>query len=255
MHRCRGLPCGAGEEIFWRSRGVAYSVVLVEIWYILVECSTTIGTILQPRLHVAMALIPAPSFELAQTCTVGPHGCWDCLAGVPASSNEGFALGASPGGSSTARTTPSPAPVHSLDPGRPAGRRRTRPVRRARGMDTRTIDRILGMNSGVGFIFLPVCRVLTVSVPWSHTAEYRSRVRKVHSKTTRRGASKLLYNTIVVGQELPRACRAGQQRARRTAPKASARSITSLSSLSARSPPSVTHVCAPQHCSYRNCLR
>ena len=26
--------------------------------------------------------------------------------------------------------------------------------------DTRTIDGILGMNSGVGFIFLPVCRVL-----------------------------------------------------------------------------------------------
>eukprot|EP01043_Picozoa_sp_COSAG02_P014169 COSAG02_NODE_579_length_20073_cov_2118.572745_9_plen_95_part_00 len=41
VHRCRGLPCGAGEEIVWRSRGVAYSVVLVEIWYILVECSTT----------------------------------------------------------------------------------------------------------------------------------------------------------------------------------------------------------------------
>ena len=42
VHRCRGLPCGAGEEIVWRSRGVAYSVVLVEIWYLLVECSTTI---------------------------------------------------------------------------------------------------------------------------------------------------------------------------------------------------------------------
>ena len=41
VHRCRGLPCGAVEEIVWRSRGVAYSVVLVEIWYILVECSTT----------------------------------------------------------------------------------------------------------------------------------------------------------------------------------------------------------------------
>ncbi len=40
VQRCRGLPCGAGEEIAWRSRGVAYSVVLVEIWYILVECST-----------------------------------------------------------------------------------------------------------------------------------------------------------------------------------------------------------------------
>ena len=40
VHRCRGLPCGAGEEIVWRSRGVAYSVVLAEIWYILVECST-----------------------------------------------------------------------------------------------------------------------------------------------------------------------------------------------------------------------
>jgi hypothetical protein len=41
VHRCRGLPCGAGEEIVWRSRGIAYSVVLVEIWYLLVECSTT----------------------------------------------------------------------------------------------------------------------------------------------------------------------------------------------------------------------
>ena len=51
------------------------------------------GTILQPRLHVAMALIPTPSFELAQTRTVGAHGCWDYLAGVPASSNVGFALG------------------------------------------------------------------------------------------------------------------------------------------------------------------
>ena len=40
-----------------------------------------------------MALIPAPSFELAQTRTVGAHGCWDYLAGVPASSNVGFALG------------------------------------------------------------------------------------------------------------------------------------------------------------------
>ena len=46
VHRCRGLPCGAGEEIVWRSRGIAYSVVLVEIWYslLLVECSTT-GTL------------------------------------------------------------------------------------------------------------------------------------------------------------------------------------------------------------------
>ena len=51
------------------------------------------GTILQPRLHGAIALIPAPSFELAQTRTVGAHGCWDYLAGVPASSNVGFALG------------------------------------------------------------------------------------------------------------------------------------------------------------------
>ena len=42
VHRCRGLPCGAGEEIVWRSRGVAYSVVLVEIWYLLVQCSTTL---------------------------------------------------------------------------------------------------------------------------------------------------------------------------------------------------------------------
>ena len=40
-----------------------------------------------------MALIPTPSFELAQTRTVGAHGCWDYLAGVPASSNVGFALG------------------------------------------------------------------------------------------------------------------------------------------------------------------
>ena len=49
VHRCRGLPCGAGEEIVWRSRGVAYSVVLVEIWYILVECSTrTISTYTAP---------------------------------------------------------------------------------------------------------------------------------------------------------------------------------------------------------------
>ena len=38
-------------------------------------------------------VIPAPSFELAQTRTVGAHGCWDYLAGVPASSNVGFALG------------------------------------------------------------------------------------------------------------------------------------------------------------------
>ena len=52
-----------------------------------------IGTISQPRLHGAIALIPTPSFELAQTRTVGAHGCWDCLAGVSASSNEGFALG------------------------------------------------------------------------------------------------------------------------------------------------------------------
>ena len=48
VHRCRGLPCGAGEEIVWRSRGIAYTciVVLVEIWYslLLVECSTT-GTL------------------------------------------------------------------------------------------------------------------------------------------------------------------------------------------------------------------
>ena len=42
---------------------------------------------------VRAILIPAPSFELAQTRTVGAHGCWDYLAGVPASSNVGFALG------------------------------------------------------------------------------------------------------------------------------------------------------------------
>ena len=52
-----------------------------------------IGTILQPRLHVAMALIPTPSFGFGQTCTVGPHGCWDCLGGVSVKPNEGFALG------------------------------------------------------------------------------------------------------------------------------------------------------------------
>ena len=50
------------------------------------------GAILQPRLHGAMALIPTPSFGFAQTCTVGPHGCWDCLGGVPAKPNEGFSL-------------------------------------------------------------------------------------------------------------------------------------------------------------------
>ena len=48
---------------------------------------------MQPRLHGAIALIPTPSFELAQTRTVGAHGCWDYLAGVPASSNVDFALG------------------------------------------------------------------------------------------------------------------------------------------------------------------
>ena len=52
-----------------------------------------IGNILQPRLHGAMALIPTPTFGFAQTRTVGPHGCWDCLGGVPASRNVGFALG------------------------------------------------------------------------------------------------------------------------------------------------------------------
>ena len=53
---------------------------------------------MQPGLHGAIALIPAPSFGLAQTRTVGPHGCWDCLAGVPASPNVGFALGGSRNG-------------------------------------------------------------------------------------------------------------------------------------------------------------
>ena len=52
-----------------------------------------IGTLLQTRLDGAIALIPAPSFELAQTRTVDAHGCWDYLAGVPASPNVGFALG------------------------------------------------------------------------------------------------------------------------------------------------------------------
>ena len=59
----------------------------------MLQSGPCIGTILQPRLHGAIALIPAPSFELAQTRTVGAHGCWDYLAGVPASSNVGFALG------------------------------------------------------------------------------------------------------------------------------------------------------------------
>ena len=40
-----------------------------------------IGTILQPRLHVAMALIPTPSFELAQTRTAA-RAMHACIAAV-----------------------------------------------------------------------------------------------------------------------------------------------------------------------------
>ena len=53
----------------------------------------TSSTILQPRLHGAIALIPVPIVCYAQTHTIGPSTCWDDLPAVSPQLRLGFALG------------------------------------------------------------------------------------------------------------------------------------------------------------------
>ncbi len=78
-------------------------------------------------------MIPTPCPDLAQTYTIGPSGCWDLGRGSPWVGRE------------------------TAVRGRKSGQGENRRCCARAGYP---IDGLLGMNSGVGFIFSPVCRVL-----------------------------------------------------------------------------------------------